>query len=472
MEGSAEEYYGPTQCHQYFGTITRWITKLLGADKEELSFNQYAYLEELLQQQVKQYGNDAPHFQPIVEWLQEQADKADTYASLFSPLRYNVRTLLEAGERDLSGPLNLARPLAPDEKERLEYYQRIDERRAELAEEETKLCEKLQSTTQQLTDDELQQLTQLERQIKFLALDQLDQLDMNRLRARATRKQNAIDFRKGLEERLLQPVTNGIDLILNFPGSFQLEQDNKSGVFPPRISFTLSELIREFDDNIVQFSSTSSQTAYAAEQLALFDINRPYIVQYFDRYSDLDALKASALNDVLNELRGRYEQHQKQKLHSLKPTENRQEIPAFSLRNPTHTLSAGLNSVVAIGTQEKIQPIPPSMPKAAFTPFKPGSDFTDEVADYVAFTIGLIDEKGDYSGKAGKKAARLCGFYWQLQQKGKVRGTLEELRDYFAARYLKHGLTTKPTMSPNAAQEVADDTERVLKQPFPTKNQG
>jgi len=331
MDGTAAEYFGPTKCQQYPDSVTRWITELVNVDKDELTFNQYAYLEKLLQAGVQQYGNDAPLFQPVIEWLQEQVARADTYAELFSPLRYNVRTLADArASRNLSAELNLAKPLEPEEIERLAYYQRIGEQRAKFTDQEVELRQQLQRAGRQATEGELQRLAQLEKQIAFLALDQLDQLDMNRLQARASRKQAAADFKKGLEERLLQPVPSGIDLLLNFPGSFQPELSSNTGIIPKRIFFTLSELSREFDDNIVQYSTASSQAAYAAEQLTLFDANRPHIVRHFDRYSEMDTLKVSALYDVLTELRSRYEQYQKQKLKLVRPAVARPEVLKFS----------------------------------------------------------------------------------------------------------------------------------------------
>jgi hypothetical protein len=327
---SAEEYYGPTKSQQHPSSVIQWITNLLNSDKEEVSFNQYAYLKKVLQEQLPQHENDAPNFRPVVEWLQEQADKADIYASLFLPARYNVRTLLDAGERDLSGPVNLARPLTPEERERLEYYQQIGEKCDELEAKASRLCEKQQNPAQQLTDVEFQQLEKLEEQVRFLSLSELDQSDKNRLYARATRKQKAAEFKKGLEERLLGPSPSGFDLFSNYPGSFQPDADSETGIFPPRIIFTLSELTREFDANIELCDTPGSRASYAVEQLKLFDINRPHIVQFYDRWSEMDSLKITALNQILTELRSLYEQHQRQKLRSFRQIESTPVIAKFT----------------------------------------------------------------------------------------------------------------------------------------------
>ena len=519
MGGTAEEYFGPTKSQDYLGSITRWIMELLNQDKEELAFNQYAYLQELLLARVPQYGEDAPHFQPLVAWLQERVDKADAYAKLFSPMRYNVRTLVDAKERDLNGELILARPLTPDEQKRLDYYQRINARRDELAEEKSILCERLQKSSWQPTQEDIQPLAQLERQLEFLALDQLDQLDLNRLHARATRKQNAEEFKKGLETRLLQLSHSGLDLELEFPSSFKLSPDNETGIYPPRIRYTLAELIREFDANLAMWSTPSSRADYATQQLRLFDANRPDIIRQFDPYLEKDELKITALNDVLNRVRTAYEQHQKHILQAFAPSVDRPGIARFnpkrlpkpfdapSLIAETETeVKPMLQEEVSQVRPERTQDLPyaPATPvvqtisdtaviqasltdveqptgqanknkvSSGFSPFEEALNFTEEMADQVAIEIELIDELGNYcadNGNGGKKAGRLCGFYWQLKTSKKVTGNLEQLRDYFFSRYLGEVSKTSPDTSSKVARETSKATEKALNRLFPPGNQ-
>jgi hypothetical protein len=108
-----------------------------------------------------------------------------------------------------------------------------------------------------------------------------------------------------------------------------------------------------------------------------------------------------------------------------------------------------------------------------FNPFPFGAAFTELNADHVAREIKLIDEFGSFiakpgrNGRDGKRAAKLAGFYLTLLEKRLVRGTHDELRDYFAHRYLKEKITTSPSTTPNAAQDVARDTEKALKTLFP-----
>jgi len=98
--------------------------------------------------------------------------------------------------------------------------------------------------------------------------------------------------------------------------------------------------------------------------------------------------------------------------------------------------------------------------------------FTADDADEIAWEVKLTDIEGNYTGLQGKSAGRLCGFYWRLKQAGKVEGSLEALRDFFAERYLKRPITTTPNMNSNVARDMADDVENALKHLFPTDNRG
>ena len=100
------------------------------------------------------------------------------------------------------------------------------------------------------------------------------------------------------------------------------------------------------------------------------------------------------------------------------------------------------------------------------------SGFTVENADQLAADVGLIDEQGNYIGMPGVAAGRLYGFYWALRNKKKVNGSLELLRDYFALRYLKKPITSKPNGNSNVAEDMITDTENALKRLSPTANQG
>lgn len=106
------------------------------------------------------------------------------------------------------------------------------------------------------------------------------------------------------------------------------------------------------------------------------------------------------------------------------------------------------------------QPAPTSQ-KLGVGIFRPG--FNDEVADWIASEVRLIDSAGNYIGKPGFSASRLCGFYWQLREAEIVAGNLEELRDYFAMRYLKCPISTKPSMTTAIANAMAVDTKKVIK---------
>lgn len=96
--------------------------------------------------------------------------------------------------------------------------------------------------------------------------------------------------------------------------------------------------------------------------------------------------------------------------------------------------------------------------------------FTAENADQLAVCVGLIDEQGNYVGMPGVAAGRLYGFYWALRNKKKVNGSLELLRDYFALRYLKKLIPSKPNGNSNVAQDMIADTESALKRLHPTAN--
>ena len=85
--------------------------------------------------------------------------------------------------------------------------------------------------------------------------------------------------------------------------------------------------------------------------------------------------------------------------------------------------------------------------------------FTAENADQLAVCVGLIDEQGNYVGMPGVAAGRLYGFYWALRNKKKVNGSLELLRDYFALRYLKKLIPSKPNGNSNVAQDMIADTD-------------
>ncbi len=98
--------------------------------------------------------------------------------------------------------------------------------------------------------------------------------------------------------------------------------------------------------------------------------------------------------------------------------------------------------------------------------------FTADDADKIAWEVKLTDIEGNYTGLPGKSAGRLCGFYWRLKQAGKVEGSLEALRDFFAERYLKRPITTTPNMNSNVARDMADDVENALKQLFSTDDRG
>lgn len=110
---------------------------------------------------------------------------------------------------------------------------------------------------------------------------------------------------------------------------------------------------------------------------------------------------------------------------------------------------------------------PPAVNKVVFR-----NRFTLEDADRIAHDINLTDEAGYYSGLAGVAAGRLCGFYWQLKSEEKVSGSLELLRDYFAMRYLKRLISSKPNMNSQVAKDMAVDTSNALKKLSLTKNSG
>ena len=107
---------------------------------------------------------------------------------------------------------------------------------------------------------------------------------------------------------------------------------------------------------------------------------------------------------------------------------------------------------------------------SAFSPFVPNGAFTVEDADEIAKGIGLIDDEGRYLGKVPN--AKLCGFYSYLKYKSVLRGTLEELRDYFFERYLKSTSPTTPNAETLAGKLVAKDTEKAFKRWEKEQNQG
>ena len=97
--------------------------------------------------------------------------------------------------------------------------------------------------------------------------------------------------------------------------------------------------------------------------------------------------------------------------------------------------------------------------------------FDVDGADKIAEDVELIDNEGKYRGVWGKRASRLYGFYWQLKEEGKVEGSLEALRDFFAERYLKAPIPSKPSMT-TTASDMADDVKDAIKRLFPTNNPG
>lgn len=109
----------------------------------------------------------------------------------------------------------------------------------------------------------------------------------------------------------------------------------------------------------------------------------------------------------------------------------------------------------------------PSIQKTRFI-----NGFSAEDADRVAFEIDLIDAQGNYTGLLGIAPGRLCGFYKMLKDEKKISGNLEILRDYFAMRYLKHPVRSKPAPQTHIAKDTATETKTVLYRLFPKEIPG
>lgn len=136
-----------------------------------------------------------------------------------------------------------------------------------------------------------------------------------------------------------------------------------------------------------------------------------------------------------------------------------------------HCLAAVEQAEQPIKAKSK-EPAQRSLQREQRTEVKFRNEFTSNHADKIAFEVELIDKEGNYRGVPGKRVSRLCGFYWRLRQEGKVEGSLEALRDFFAERYLKEPITSAPSMAPTAATDMADDVKDALKRLFPTNNPG
>jgi hypothetical protein len=116
---------------------------------------------------------------------------------------------------------------------------------------------------------------------------------------------------------------------------------------------------------------------------------------------------------------------------------------------------------IAASLQQRFDTSPPTLQKIRFC-----NGFSPEDADRVALEIELIDDKGNYTGLRGVAPGRLCGFYKTLRDEQKVSGNLEILRDYFAERYLKRPVPSKPAPNTYIAQNTATETKTALNRLF------
>ena len=133
-----------------------------------------------------------------------------------------------------------------------------------------------------------------------------------------------------------------------------------------------------------------------------------------------------------------------------------------------------LDFLAYVCAEYKTNYLPPTPEPPAATPDAPTiqkirftNEFSAEDADLVALKIDLIDKNGDYIGLPGVAPGRLCGFYKTLRDEEKVSGNLEILRDYFAERYLKRPVPSKPAPETFIAQKTATETKTALNRLFP-----
>lgn len=305
------QYFGPSWAQYGFEGVVQRLINLLKRDEDELAFNRYSYLSELLREEIQQQklpGNSL--LTDIQEWLQKQVEEAEAYASIFSPPRYNVQTLVSVGDRGLSREFSeqdLQKPLHLVEWKRLEYYRRLDKKLAFIQRKETALLQLLEAQKREATSTEQKLLANLEKQSHFFMLSGIaDQMDKKRLRARHLHTLKTRHFERALRTRLLHPLADNIKSVF---GSFQPKADSATGEIPRHVEFNLAMMIEEYDTCLKYRSTPASRRAYSKGVQATLAAKKALVAQHLNPYRELDSHKLSVLEGVVDELFEQFNLH-------------------------------------------------------------------------------------------------------------------------------------------------------------------